>query len=70
MDVNGAVRGVAWLFCERPELDIEPPSREPVLTIGPISSDDDSAPMEPGHANLIRPPTSAFSSSYTAGAVA
>ena len=62
-------RGVVWLIFERPVLDIEPPIREPELRIEPISSDDDSSPMEPGRANLVRR-SSAFSSRYTAGAVA
>ena len=58
MDVNGVIRGEAWVVLERPEVDIEPPSREQGLIIGPIQSDDDSVPMEPNPVNpsYPRPP--------------
>ena len=58
MDVHGVIHGVAWVILGRPEVDIEPPSREPELMIEPILSEDDSIPglEEPFPANPIHIP--------------
>ena len=58
MDVHGVIHGVVWLLEERPEVDIEPPTREPELMLEPIGGDDSIPELaDPLPGNWIhRPP--------------